>query len=77
MTRYTSDIAPRIHNLVELAARAGLTLDKRERNILQKTNKFNIRGRYGGPSRRPLVMREAKLCIAQSEEVFQWLLEQL
>lgn len=43
---HTRDLAPRIHNTVQLAQIAGLKLNDEQINILADTNEFNIEGRY-------------------------------
>ncbi len=44
--RATDELAPPIHNLVRLAARAAIELSDEQIDLLAEVNEFNIEGRY-------------------------------
>jgi HEPN domain-containing protein len=44
--RATGQMAPLVHNLVRLAAIAGLTLTDDQKDLLAEANEFSIEGRY-------------------------------
>jgi len=73
----TRDLAPRIHNLVRLAEFAGITLQPEQLDILAGMNAFNVEGRYPDSLAPQPTKTEAHNYLAQSGEVFQWLLDQL
>ncbi|MBF0376358.1 MAG: HEPN domain-containing protein [Desulfamplus sp.] len=73
----TKDIAPRLHNLVRLAELSGLELDQNSIDLLAEMNPYNIEGRYPEMLGPPPTIDEAKNCLKKSEDIFQWLTEQL
>ena len=75
--RHTKDLAPKIHNLVRLAELSGLTLEKKQVEFLAEMNEFNIEGRYPRVSGIKLTPTEVKAYIQNTEEMFQWLMNQL
>ncbi len=44
--RLTSDLAPRVHNLVHLAELTGLSLSETQRTFLARVNQYQLEGRY-------------------------------
>ena len=75
--RVTQDIAPRLHNLVRLAELAELDLRPAQVDTLAEMNSFNIEGRYPDTLSAPPSQEEAEHYLAQSDKVFQWLIELL
>jgi HEPN domain-containing protein len=75
--RYTGEIAPRIHNLVRLAELSGVVLTTKQLDILAEMNPYNLEGRYPEMWGPISSAEEANLAIADSTEVFTWLMNQL
>jgi len=75
--RHTKDLAPKIHNLVRLAELSGLTLEKKQVEFLAEMNEFNIEGRYPRVRKITLTSAEVDALIHNTEEIFQWLMNQL
>jgi len=73
----TQDLAPRIHNLLDLAERAGAPLTPQRRKTLARLNAFCLAGRY--PEALPPVpsATQARALMKQSKEVLTWLIETL
>jgi HEPN domain-containing protein len=69
----THDLAPKIHNLIDLAQLANLTLTLHQSDILTEINPFNIEGLYPDPTQAKLANEEAKVYIKRVDEVFKWL----
>lgn len=74
--KQTKDMAPRLHNLVRLYELAALPVDTAKIEILAEMNAFNIEGRYPEALIRPPTKEESLTYMAQSEEVFKWLMNQ-
>jgi HEPN domain-containing protein len=75
--RKTSDLAPRIHNLVRLAEMAGLTLNSMQLDIFADVNRLNIQGRYPEHSDMPPTREEALSAMTEVKEVIEWLTAKL
>jgi HEPN domain-containing protein len=73
--RVTTDLAPRIHNLVRLAEIAKLDLRPAQLDVLAEMNAFNIEGRYPDSLSVPPEKKEAVRYIRQAEKVFKWLIQ--
>ncbi len=73
----TLDLAPRIHNLVRLAEIASLELNQNQLDFLAELNTFNIEGRNPESLLPPPTLTEAKMYLRQTEEIYQWLMNQL
>ena len=73
----TDDLAPRLHNLVRLSELAGLKLDQEQIEFLADMNTFNLEGRYPDVIAPQLSKAEATDYIKRTEEVFEWLVDQL
>lgn len=72
--RHTQDLAPKDHNLVRLAEKAGLSPSRKQLDVLAETTAFNVEGRYPDPNA-PLPTRtEIRHAVARAEEVFRWLI---
>jgi len=72
----TRDLAPKIHNLIDLAKLANLTLTSNQSDVLTEMNSFNIEGLYPDPTQAELANEEAKVYIKRVDEVFKWLMSQ-
>jgi len=73
----TRDLPPRTHNLLRLAAMAGLGLAEKHEETLGQMNSFALEGRY--PETLPPVPteEEARAYLPRVEEVLRWLISQL
>ena len=74
--KQSQDLAPRLHNLSQLAELAALTLNTREMEVLAEMNAFQIEGRYPESLTKAPSREEALNCMAGAEGVFQWLMNQ-
>jgi len=77
VTRYTRDIAPRIHDLEELARRAALALTEKQAAVLAEINEFNIRGRCPESYVPAPDLKKARDLMLRTKEIFEWWLSQL
>lgn len=75
--RYTTDVAPRLHNLVRLAELIELPLDQGQIDFLAEMNAFNLESRYPDAFSPPPTREEAEGYIQQSGEIFRWLTDRL
>lgn len=75
--RTTQDLAPRLHNLVRLAELTQIPIQPDQIALLAVMNAFNIEGRYPDKLSSPPSQQEAGRYMQNSEEVFQWLSNQL
>jgi HEPN domain-containing protein len=75
--RHIGDLAPRIHNLLLLLEKAGLTATQERSGVLADMNAFNLQARYPDHMASPPSQSEADVLLARSEEVFRWLMSQL
>ncbi len=75
--RVTHDVPPRIHPLLRLAERAGLTLSENRRVFLARFDRYQIEGRY--PDLLPPApdVATARQELRQAQEVFEWLIQEL
>ena len=73
----TENVAPRFHNLVRLAEIAEVELNDEILDILAEMNEYNLEGRYPVPFLPTITEQEAQRYMAKSEEVIQWLTQQL
>ncbi len=74
VTKKTSSVAPRLHNLVRLAELAYLELSEARRDVLAEMNAFNLEGRYPDTLAPPPSRAEAAEYAARCKEVFEWLM---
>jgi len=72
--RVTSDLAPRLHNLVRLAEIAKLDLQPSQLDVLAEMNAFNIEGRYPDKQSVPPDKKETLRYMHQAKRVFKWLI---
>jgi HEPN domain-containing protein len=75
--RLTGDLAPRSHNLPNLARLSGLVLNDEQHDLLQAFNEFNLEGRYPEQWPVPPTLAQARLHLAQAAEIVQWLIDRL
>lgn len=74
-TQNTNDIPPKIHNLIVLAKRAGLSLDEAQQEFLSMLNVYEIEGRY--PSEREKILSRTpehrfEEILEKASEFVQW-----
>ena len=74
--KQSQDLAPRLHNLSQLAELAALTLDTQKMEVLAEMNAFHIEGRYPESLTKPPTKEEALNYMTGAEGVFQWLMNQ-
>jgi len=77
VTRRTSDIPPRIHNLVRLAEIAELKLDSDKAESLREFGVYQLEGRYPDSEQITLDLQIAEREISKAKEVLEWLKRQL
>jgi HEPN domain-containing protein len=75
--RVTQQLAPKIHNLLQLREMSGLSMTARQLDVLGKMNFFQIEGRYPGtgPSSPSRLMAESLM--ASCKDMFTWLIQEL
>ncbi len=75
--RTTGDLAPRIHALLRLSERIDLSLSESQRLFLARFDRYQLEGRY--PDMLPVApdIETAQNELAQAQEVFEWLIQQL
>jgi len=73
----TQDVPPRIHDLVRLVNIAGIALSQDKIDLLLEVNVFNLEGRYPEYEIPSTSLQEAKVYLAQGEELIKWLSNQL
>ena len=75
--RQTNDLAPRLHNLIQLADLGDVHPSEDYEDVLAEMNAFNLEGRYPDMLTPPPSEAEARDYLTRAEEVLQWLLNQL
>jgi HEPN domain-containing protein len=73
----TAELAPYIHDLIRLAAAAGLAVEDRRRDILAKMNAYALGGRYPDAVPTAITQADAESRLRDAREVFEWLMTQL
>jgi HEPN domain-containing protein len=73
VTAQTRAVPPRTHNLLRLAALAGLELGTGRDAFLRAFGTYGVAGRYPDAEQAPLTGADACERLAQVEEVFGWL----
>ena len=77
ITRTTSDVPPRTHNLAQLSVLSRLDLTSEQREFLKRFNVFQLEGRYPDQlGARPPAER-AKQLLSQAKETLEWLTQKL
>ena len=74
--RETRDLAPRLHNLVQLAALAKLNPTTDQLDTLADMNDFNLEGRYPEEMTAPPTAAESRALMARTKEVIEWLTQE-
>jgi len=72
----TRDLAPKIHNLIDLAQLANITLTFNQSDIFTEMNSFNIESLYPDSVRAKPAKEETKIYIKRADEMFKWLMSQ-
>ncbi|MCB9421173.1 MAG: HEPN domain-containing protein [Ardenticatenaceae bacterium] len=75
--RHTKDIAPRLHNLVRLAALSGIPFENEQIAFLAEMNPYNLEGRYPEMWEEPPSQEQTKKIQQVTTEMFKWLMTQL
>jgi HEPN domain-containing protein len=75
--RQTSDLAPKIHDLVALARLTQLPLSKDQADFLAAANAYNIAGRYSDAVVPAPTRQAANQIVGKAKEVFEWLISRL
>jgi HEPN domain-containing protein len=73
----TGQVAPRMHNLVLLSQRCGLTMDESRNEFLADMDRFSLSGRYPDAGTPTPSKGEAEAMLSQVQEVLKWLAQQL
>jgi len=73
VVRATSDVPPRIHNLVRLAQLAGLKIDNEQERFLRRFDLYQLEGRYPDSQQVALDPDLARQELQKAMEVWQWL----
>lgn len=74
--RMTREVAPKQHNLLKLAERAGLSLDEETLDLLSVVNFFCLEGRYPDTLIPEPDAEEAATYLLKVEKVLEWLSRQ-
>ena len=77
VTRQTTDIPPRMHNLVRLAKLAQLNLDPHQLEFLREFNVYQMEGRYPDDKPVSIDLGLTRKEIMESEKILVWLKMQL
>jgi HEPN domain-containing protein len=78
VTKATCAVPPRTHNLIRLAARAGIELDDAQKTLCEVLTRYQGMGRYPDVEyEAEPELAAARELIQQSEIMWQWLLKQL
>jgi HEPN domain-containing protein len=75
--RRTGDLAPRSHNLPNLAHLTGLVISDEQQTMLQAFNEFNLEGRYPEQWPAPPALAQARIHLDQAGEILRWLINLL
>ena len=73
----TQDTPPRIHNLLQLARLAALSLTEEQENVLAVMNRFCLEGRYPDRGGVPPTPAATRRHFKRTQELCQWLLQRL
>ncbi|MBI2432574.1 MAG: HEPN domain-containing protein [Candidatus Hydrogenedentes bacterium] len=77
VTKVTSDIPPRIHDLLYPAKLAAFTPSPEQTELLREFNEYQLEGRYPRIDRPPLDPLAIRENIRKGKEFYQWLKQQL
>ncbi len=73
----TGKLAPKIHNLVQLAEIAELRLKPQDIDTLAEMNEFNLEGRYPITFVSPPTKKESQEYMKKAQVIFEWLTQKL
>jgi HEPN domain-containing protein len=73
VTKKTSDITPRLHNLIGLAGIAEIKLSSKKEQFLREFGVHQLDGLYPDFEQAPISLEYAKEEIEKAEKIFQWL----
>lgn len=77
VTKETSEVPPKIHNLNALARKANIQLTDEQSDFCGKMNFYNIEGRYHDSFLPQPPLDDAKEYYRQAQELISWLIKQL
>ena len=77
VTQHTGAVAPKIHALIRLADRAGLSLAEEQRDFLGEFDRYQIEGRYPELLEASPGREETDTALKAADEMFKWLKSQL
>jgi len=75
--RVTADFAPKVHSLLYLLEKSGLSLDQSYKDLLTEFDRFDLEGRYPGSLSAPPSRQDADRELSRAKEVYSWLISQL
>jgi HEPN domain-containing protein len=75
--RATRDFAPKVHSLLYLVEKSGLSINQSQKDFLTEFDRFDLAGRYPGFLPAPPSRPEATLELSRAEEVYSWLINRL
>jgi HEPN domain-containing protein len=73
---HTNALAPRVHNLNQLAETAGLRPNEEQKDLLAEMNQFSVEGRYPSMRLAAPSAAEAEDYVRRAREVLSWLTRQ-
>jgi HEPN domain-containing protein len=73
VTKKTSDITPRLHNLIGLAGITEIKLNPKDEQFLREFGVHQLEGLYPDFEQAPISMKYAKEEMKKAEKIFQWL----
>jgi len=73
----TGDVAPKSHNLLQLAEIAGLVVSQEESDFLGELSLFSIEGRYPDFYGELPLAQDVRRIRQETERIYLWLLSQL
>ena len=74
--RHTGDPAPRLHDLVQLAALAELKPTTEQLDTLADMNQFNLQGRYPEDTAVLPTAAKTRAFMARAKEIMEWLIQE-
>jgi HEPN domain-containing protein len=75
--KQTRDLAPRTHDLIDLAKLTGLDFGEQYLYAMGEINRFNVEGRYPGFLPASPTQAQARCYVQQAQEILLWLTNQL
>jgi HEPN domain-containing protein len=77
VTKHTSDITPRLHNLIGLAGIAEIKLSSKKEQLLREFGLHQLEGLYPDFEQVPISLEYAREEISKAEKIFEWLKKKL